>query len=77
MLKYDEETITAQELDQVILMKRLPRPIALSLTRDVLQEYPYKIQQLLHEHPEVRLGHSEFSLYYSCLLYTSPSPRDS
>ena len=68
MLKYDEETITAQELDQVILMKRLPRPIALSLTRDVLQESPYKIQQLLHEHPEVRLGHGEGSLYYtSCM----------
>ena len=73
MLKYDEGTITAQELDQIILMKRLPRPIVLSLTTDVLRKFPYKIQQLLHEHPEVRLGNTNggISLYYSGYMRVS------
>ena len=46
-----------------------PKPAPLS--RDEKQFYREKIKRLLKERDAVMVAH-----YYTCLLYTSPSPRD-
>ena len=56
------ETIATEDLEQVVQMERLPRPIRLILDRTAITDSLREITQLLYAHPEIRLySNQDFS----------------
>ena len=55
-IAFTDEAIPKEDLEQVVQMERLPRPIRLVLDGIVISDSLKEITQLLYAHPEIKLG---------------------